>query len=117
MNRNLTCVVLAAIADLIVTSCAGTRIKQLSGPEFLKQAAQTEQVGSFAWTSYIGSTYQRAYLEYGHPAFIGSGMQTTVYWTPLSELPSNVVTQISAGMRPWTNWMDRVGQGQQRAAP
>lgn len=120
MNRRLTCVMvtiaLATGASLILTGCAGTRIKQLSGPDFLKQAAQTDQVGSFAWTSYIGSTQQRAYLEYCHPAFIGRGMQTTVCWTPLSELPSNAVARIKEGTRPWTNWMDRVGQGRQGGA-
>ena len=110
MNRSSAHVFLVTIAGLILTGCAGTRITQLSGPEFLKKAEQTQQIGSFAWTSYIGSTYHRAYLEYGHPAFLGSGMQTTVYWTPVSELPSNIVVQIQAGIRPWTNWMDSVSQ-------
>jgi len=109
--------VAAAIAGLLLTGCTGTRIKRLSGPAFLKQAEQTEQVGSFVWTSYIGSTQQKAYLEYGHPAFIGGGMQTTVYWTPLSELPTNIVAQIKTGTRPWTNWMDRVGQDHKGTAP
>ena len=105
------------IAGLVLTGCAGTRIKQLSGLDFLKQAALTDQVGSFASTSYIGSTQQRAYLEYGHPAFIGSGMQTTVFWTPLSELPSNTVRQIRAGTAPWTNWIDRVDRDRKVMVP
>lgn len=73
----------------------------------MKQARQTDLVGSFAWTSYIGSTCGRAYLECGHPAFLGGGTQVTVLWTPISELPSNVVAQIRSGARPWTNAMDR----------
>lgn len=116
-HGSLRYVTVAAVAGLLLTGCAGTRIQQLSGPAFLKQAEQTDQVGSFAWTSYIGSTQLRAYLEYGHPAFVGSGIQTTVYWTPLSELPSNVVAQIRTGTRPWTNWMDRVGVGRKSTEP
>jgi hypothetical protein len=94
----------------LVLGCASTRSKEVSADEFIKHAQQTDLLGSFAWTSYIGSTHDRAYLEYGHPAFIGSGMQVTVFWTPLSELPGNVVAQIKKGMHPWTNAMDRIVQ-------
>jgi hypothetical protein len=93
---------------LVLTGCACTRIKQLSGDEFQKQAQQCNLVESFQWTSYVGTSHQNAYLEYGHPAFIGKGMRTTVFWTPLSELPSNLVAQIKAGTPPWTNWMDKI---------
>jgi hypothetical protein len=102
-------VALGAMATLML-GCASTRIKEVSGSEFLTHAQQADLLGSFAWTSYVGSTHDRAYLECGHPAFIGSGMQVTVFWTPFSELPSNVVTQIRNGVRPWTNAMDRIGQ-------
>jgi hypothetical protein len=94
----------------LMLGCARTRINEVSGDEFIKHAQQTDLMGSFAWTSYIGSTHDRAYLEYGHPAFIGSGLQVTVFWTQLSELPTSVVTQIKNGVRPWTNAMDRIGQ-------
>lgn len=104
----LLMIAMTSIAVLGLPGCAGTRIRELSAPAFLKQAEQTAVVGSFVWTSYIGSSGQRAYLEYGHPAFLGRGMQMTVYWTPLDGLPTNVVAQIKAGMRPWTNWMDRI---------
>ena len=107
-------VVFGAVATLVL-GCASTRIKEVSGGEFLKQAQIANLLGSFAQTSYIGSTYDRVYLEYGHPAFIGRGMQVTVIWTPLAELPSNVVAKIKSGVRPWTNAMDRIGQ--QSAAP
>ena len=99
-----------AVGLSLILGCASTRIKGVSADEFLKHVQQADLLGSFVWTSYIGSTHDRAYLEYGHPAFIGSGMQLTVLWTPLSELPSNVVTQIKNGVRPWTNAMDRIGQ-------
>lgn len=99
-----------AAVGVLAVGCASTRVKRLSGSEFLTHARQTDLLGSYAWTSYIGSTHDRAYLEYGHPAFIGSGMQVTVFWTSLSELPSNIVAQINAGTRPWTNAMDMIGQ-------
>jgi hypothetical protein len=99
-----------AVGVTLVAGCASTSVKRLSGDEFLKHAEQTDLLGSFAWTSYIGNTHDRAYLEYGHPAFIGNGMQVTVFWTPMSELPSNIVVRIKNGERPWTNAMDRIGQ-------
>jgi hypothetical protein len=77
----------------------------------MKRAAMTDQIGSFAWVSYIGSTHDRAYLEYGHPAFIGSGNRIAVYWTPLAELPGETAALIKAGRRPWTNWLDQTQSG------
>ena len=100
--------VLAAVS--VMVGCAGTRIKQLSGSEFLKQAEQTAQLNSFQWTSYIGTGNDRAYLEYGYPSLFGSGMRVTVFWTPFSQLPSNLVSELRSGKRPWTNSMDRIGQ-------
>lgn len=114
MNRHLIHLGLIAamfVAGVLFVGCAGTRVKQLSGPDFLKQAKQTDLVGSFVWTSYIGSTHLRAYLEYGHPALIGNGMRVTIYWVPLSELPSNLVERIRDGKRLWINSMDRIDQG------
>lgn len=89
---------------LMLTGCASTRIKQLSGTEFVDQADQIEQINSFHWTTYIGKTQQRAYLEYGHPAFLGSGTRTTIYWVPLSDLPEDLVQQLKAGNPPWKSW-------------
>ena len=96
------------VGAISLTGCACTRIKQLSGDEFRKEAQRTDQMNSFRYTSFIGNTHQRAYLESGYPAFIGKGMRTTVYWTPLSELPTNLVAQMKAGTPPWTNWMDKI---------
>jgi hypothetical protein len=102
--KSAACYTLAA-GLLLLTGCACTRIKQLSGSEFQKQANQCNLAGSFSWTTYVGVSHQNAYLEYGHPAFVGKGTRITVYWTPLSELPGNLVAQLKAGTPPWTNWM------------
>lgn len=107
---HISVLVVGIALGMMVASCAGTRIRQLSRDEFLKEARRTEQVNSFRYTDYIGSTPQRAYLESGYPALIGRGMRTTVYWVPVSELPSDIVSQLKSGIPPWTNWMQRVSQ-------
>jgi hypothetical protein len=88
----------------IISGCAGTNIKRLTGAEFLNQAKQIELPNSFYWTTYIGISKQRAYLEYGYPAFIGEGMRTTILWTPLAELPKQIVNQLKTGTSPWKSW-------------
>lgn len=92
------------IAGVLLSGCAGTRIKQLSGMEFQNRAKEMEVVSSFSWMTYIGHSHQRAYLESGHPAFVGKGTRTTVLWTPLSELPDELVQKLKAGTPPWTPW-------------
>lgn len=104
----LTVILLTGVIILMV-GCASTTIKHLSGDAFLEQAKQTEQLGSFQWTSYIGKGGDRVYLEYGHPAFIGKGVKVTVYWTALSELPAELADQLRNGQRPWKNIMEARG--------
>jgi hypothetical protein len=96
--------VVGVTIGLMLSGCATTRIEQLSGPDFVDQAKQMELMSSFNWTTYIGSSKQRAYLECGHPALVGSGTRTTVYWVPLSDLPEDVVQQLKAGNPPWKPW-------------
>jgi hypothetical protein len=97
------------LVTIMLSGCAGTSIKRLTGSEFLEKAKHTDELNSFMWTGYIGSSHQRAYLEYGHPAFIGKGMSVMIFWTPLDELPNDIVSQIKAGSPPWTNWSDKIG--------
>ena len=113
MKRNWAFVLslfVAASLTVLFSGCAGTRIRKLSGEEFQRLAGQTDILGSFAQYSYIGNTHDRAYLEYQHPAFIGKGVQLTVYWTFTKELPSNIVEQIHKGEKPWTNAIDKIIQ-------
>jgi hypothetical protein len=107
MKRIATHALVALIGvavGLLLSGCTSTRIKRLSGADFINQAEQMKQVTSFHWTTYIGSSTQRAYLEFGHPAFIGKGTRTTVYWTELSELPEDIAGQLKAGNPPWKSW-------------
>jgi hypothetical protein len=100
-------ILVGIIAVLLLSGCGGTQIKQLSGPEFLKQADQIERMNSFHWTTYVGNSSQRAYLEYGHPAYIGNGVSTTVFWTPIAELPEDVAQKLKAGTPPWKPWSSK----------
>ena len=101
-------VLTGVIIGLILTGCASTQIKQLSGANFVVQAQRMEQISSFHWITYIGSSKQRAYLEFGRPSLlyniIGKQTRTTVYWTELSELPEDIAGQLKAGNPPWKPW-------------
>ena len=100
-----TLVLLAGLSiGIILPGCAGTRIKQLSGTEFQNRAKEIEIANSFNWMTYIGHSHQRAYLESGHPAYIGKGTKTIVLWTPLSELPDELVKKLKAENPPWKPW-------------
>jgi hypothetical protein len=103
-------VLVGIIAVLLLSGCADTRIKQVSGSEFMKQAGQIEQMNSFHWTTYVGNSSQRAYLEFGYPAYIGEGVRTTVFWTPLSELPEDVAQKLKAGTPPWKPWQSETNK-------
>ena len=113
----LVAVVFGVTYIVTIAGCASTKIRRLSGEEFVKHAEGVGSPGSFASTTYIGVSYQRAYLEYEHPAFIGKGNMTTVYWTPLEELPGDLASQLKAGTPPWTNWMNIISQSTNRPSP
>jgi hypothetical protein len=107
VNRRVIglCVLAGAIAVAgISPGCASTNIRELSGDEFLGKAQGIEQVSSFQWTSYVGVSGDRAYLECGYPAFLGTGIRTTVYWTRLSGLPVDTSQRLRAGDPPWKPW-------------
>jgi len=74
---------------LILSGCAGTRIRRLSGPDFAERLDPDVPVSSFHWTTYVGQSVHRAYLEVGRPALLGRGVRTTVYWAPVPELPAD----------------------------
>ena len=107
-------VVAGVTIGLLLPGYASTRIKQLTGAEFLARAQQMELVSSFNWTTYIGSSRQRAYLEFGRPSLlyniIGKETRTTVYWAELSELPADIADQLKAGNPPWKPWRTKANK-------
>ena len=52
-----------AVGLSLILGCASTRIKGVSAAEFLKHVQQADLLGSFAWTSYIGSTRLPLYFS------------------------------------------------------
>lgn len=114
MKRMLTltfAIVLGTIAGATFSGCAGTRIRQVPATDFVTRAEEIERVSSFNWTTYIGSTRGRAYLEYAHPSVVGKGTRTTVFWTPLSDLPDELAEKLKAGTPPWKPWQSDTTRG------
>jgi hypothetical protein len=100
-----------------VSGCASTTIKRISGQEFLDQAGQIEQLNSFRWTTYVGASPGRVYLEVGYPAFFGKGTKTTVYWTTLDEIPADIARQLKNGNPPWKPWRPEINMTERTTPP
>lgn len=100
-------VVGSLVAAVLLAGCASSRMRRLSGSDFVNQAGQIEQINSAHWTTYIGCSAQRAYLEFGYPACIGGGARTVVYWTPLAELPDDLAHKLTIGAPPWKPWFEK----------
>jgi hypothetical protein len=90
--------IMFGLAVITLTGCSGMR--RLSGDEFVKKAEIIAGLNSAIGCQYIGITARRAYLEYWDVFGLGYD-RTIVYWTPLAELPSNVVARLKAGDPPW----------------
>ena len=96
-------------ATVLLSGCASTKMRRVSGDDFMARAGQIEQINSAHWTTYIGSSGKRAYLEFGYPAYIGGGVRTVVFWTHLTELPADISHKLTVGAPPWNLWSERKG--------
>lgn len=72
-------------------------LRRLDGSDFVTRAWETERSNSATDMSYIGVSGNRAYLQY----WSFGRWQDIVYWTPLSELPDDLVARLKAGDPPW----------------
>ena len=70
----------------------------------MKKAELISEMNSAIGCQYIGISQRRAYLEYWDVIGSGNDGRTIVFWTQLTELPSNVVQQLRAGTPPWKPW-------------
>jgi len=84
------------VAVMFLTGCACTRIRQVSGHEFLERAKQCNVTGNVEKVTFTGITMENAYLRYEYPASIGNGKIITLYWTPLSELPRHRLAELKS---------------------
>lgn len=99
--------VIAVVTLLVILlGCSGTSIKHVSAEDFLKKAKQIEQMNSATWTTYIGSTENRAYLEYADVIAIGQKKRTIVYWTEIDNLPKDIADKLRRGISPWKPWQN-----------
>lgn len=88
---------LTLLAIFFTSGCVGTRIKYLPPEEFV---AQSKRIGtSIKWTTNIGVSETRAYLEH-HELGVSSNSRTTVYWTELEALPYNFRNKLKEGAPP-----------------
>lgn len=100
--------IIAVLASIIfLPGCRGTRIKHVSTKEFLELARQIERMNRATWTTYVGSSQTRAYLEYGDVLPSGGRSRTIVYWTELAKLPEDVAKELKAGKSPWVPWLEQ----------
>jgi hypothetical protein len=111
---HISTLLIVIMAGVIFSGCAGTHIRRISGDEFMAKAEYIEALKSFDWMTYIGHSERRAYLEYGHPA--GSDSRTTIFWTPLSELPNDIVRQLKSGKPPWTPYYSELTMRERTSA-
>jgi hypothetical protein len=97
----------AVSAVLLLAGCASTQIKHLDADEFVDNAKAIEQVNSAMWTTYIGASHGRAYLEYQDMLTLSGKPKTVVFWTELDGLPDDLTKRLRAGDPPWTPWQER----------
>ena len=91
---------LAVVAAGFAIGRASSGIERVSGSEFLKYADQIGMVQSVLNVRLIGVTDSGVYLEYWRGVRI-LATKNTVIWTPLSELPADVVQKLKQGKNPW----------------
>jgi hypothetical protein len=109
MPRGLTVVLLLLIL-FSASGCARTTIKHLPADQFMAQARQIEVMSSATWTTYLGASASRAYLEYGDVLGSGAPSRTIVYWTELDKLPPELRGQLQEGHPPWVPWQQGRGR-------
>ncbi len=78
------------LAVLLLAGCSSLR--KVNAQEFM-ELSRASQGNSAQNAQVIGASWDRAYLQYWNAIGI-FGANTTVYWTPLSELPEDFVSKI-----------------------
>lgn len=118
MTKRLPFIALLVFSPLFLTfGCAGTTMKQVSANDFLARAKRIEAMNSASWTTYIGASATRVYLEYGDMLGSSSKPRTIVYWTELEALPPDIRRKLHEGVRPWVPWHENVDKNTSRTSP
>jgi hypothetical protein len=104
--KKLSLLVLVMIVYLFSNAHADS-IEHITAEDFLKGVDHIGIPGSVTLTTFIGTTKNRAYLEYENVATLAHILHLkkkptyTVYWIGLDELPKEVSDEINAGQHPW----------------
>lgn len=98
----VSCAVVGFILSCIsLAGCAGTSIRHVSAEDFLKKANALGQVNSASWTTFVGCSPTRAYLEsgdlFGVIRLSKDRTRYVVYWTELTGLPPEVSAKLKEG--------------------
>jgi len=89
------------IAPLLLLFLAGCcRLEKVSVSRFAELAKVN---GSASGGTYIGSSHNRAYLEYWKISLISKNGSYKVFWAPLADFPKDVQEQLNAGKNPWAS--------------
>ena len=85
---------LFTISIWLFISCSSTSISHLSTEEFITHVNDMDRMNSAYWTSYIGETDNRIYLEYGTMISSFSKTRTIVYWTEKDKIPKQIIEKL-----------------------
>lgn len=100
--------VLGIAIGILLSGCASTRMKHLDAQDFIERAKVIEQMNSAMWMTYVGSSHNRAYLEFQDMLTLSGKPATVVYWTELDGLPKQLADQLKTGTPPWTPWQLKI---------
>jgi len=81
---------------LSLAGCAGPQ--KVSAPRFAELAKIN---GSANYGAYIGTSPERAYLEYWQISLFSKKGSFKVFWTPIADFSNDVQVQLKAGKNPW----------------
>ena len=91
------------IVCLLLNACASTTsIEHVDADLFLERAIRMNGLFSAESATFIGTTPNRAYLEYTTAiTFFTKSPATIVCWIELDKLPPEVAEKIKTGQPPW----------------
>lgn len=92
------------VSCLLLSACARiTSIEHVDAELFLERAKRMNGLFSAEAATFIGTTQNRAYLEYVDSIFplLTKGPATIVCWVELDKLPPEVAEKIKTGQPPW----------------
>ena len=102
MTTTKTLIIFLGTITLLLSGCSSTEVVHIDAEQFLECAEVMDGRHSALSATYIGSTYNKAYLEFHtHITFFRRTPATYIYWTEIDLLPKDVAEKIIMGQEPW----------------